>query len=241
MRLARSTTAVALALVLLTPAIPAAAAPASVPARPAQSRASARKAVPGRLIVKFKGAITADKLGRVYRSADTSAGAVSALRGDVLLWKTPRGTSDSQFAKALSASGEIEYAVPDYIRQPTGYVPPTYVAPNDPDYNEATAYTESKDLYAYGRSWWLREMNAASAWSTGYTGSPVTGKYPLRAAPASITVGVLDTGTWMTHPDLQANVVAGWDFFDHEDASFNLIQDGNVTPTSPASTAPPPL
>ena len=63
-----------------------------------------------RVLVRVKGSVTADKLGRIYRSADTSAGAVRVVRGDTLSWRPPAGTTSAEFAEKLADTDQVEFA-----------------------------------------------------------------------------------------------------------------------------------
>ena len=168
-----------------------------------------------RLLVRFKGALTAEKLKRVYASADTSSGAVSIVRGDTLAWRIPASTTSSGFAAALNRTGLVAYAEPNYVRQLAGYTPPSYSEPNDPAYRDpyVWGYTDSyggwNQKYPYGKSWWIRSVGAVSSWKMGYTGSNVVGKYPLRASGTAFKVAVLDTGFYWKHPDAGRNIIAG--------------------------------
>ena len=175
-----------------------------------------------RVIVGLKGPVTADKLTRIYGSADTSAGAVGVLRGDTLTWHAPSGTDPAQFAKRLDDTGLVAYASPNYLRQPTGYTPPSFTQPNDPAYADTRAWGYRNDAdtawtekFPAAQAWWLRDVNAvksssagSSAWPKGYTGPDITGKHPLRADGSSIKVAVIDTGFYFSHPDAPANIEA---------------------------------
>jgi hypothetical protein len=194
-----------------------------------------RPAPPKRVIVRFKSTPTKSVLSATARSADTSAGTVRNLSHGAVTWRVPPGRSAEKFAADLEASGKVEYAVPDYERQLVAYTPPAYVTPNDEYYIDAqTDYAYYTDgtvaaKYPFALSWWLRAVHAADAWQQAYTGADIVGKYPLRADVASFTVAVIDSGLYV-HPDNQANVVGGRDFFDHEDYDGGLVQDNDVTP-----------
>ncbi len=220
--------AIALVASLLTPAMPAAAVgrgrvrvlpadPLAIPT-PAQADSIGTPAEDS-VIVRMKGAVTADKLSEVYRATDSSAGAVTPMRGDLLTWEVPPGESTTQFAEDLERTGKIEYAEPNYVRQLAAYTPPAYEEPDDPAYRHTGTLTVTyggvvAERYAHAESWWLRSIAAVSpagpnAWKTGYTGADTTGKYPLRADGSAFKVAVLDSGLYLDHPDRSANMVAG--------------------------------
>ncbi len=163
------------------------------------------------LIVRFKGDLTADKLTRMYRAADTSAGAVDVISADLLKWDVPAGKSVADFADSLEYTGQVEYAEPNYLRQLAAYTPPAYVEPNDPAYaDERTMELSSGgtllESYRAAKSWWLRDVHAVApsggnAWKIGYTGTNISGKYPLRVDGSEFKVAVIDTGIYLDHPD----------------------------------------
>lgn len=190
--------------------------------RPATSELPrSRRIRKGHVIVQLRGATTASKLERVYDSADTSAGAVSVLGGEVLKWRVPAGMSEARFAEQLEASGLVAYAEPDYNRQLADtFSPPAYVAPNESAFTSPTIRAQYQDA----KAWWLRDIKAPEMWQAAY-GPVGPGRYPLRADRATITVAVLDTGFWLegasAHPDGVANVVKGWDTYSN---------DSDVTP-----------
>jgi hypothetical protein len=172
------------------------------------------------LIVRFKGDLTADKLSRVYRAADTSAGAVEVIGAEVLKWDVPAGQSVAGFADSLEYTGQVEYAEPNYLRQLAGYTPPAYVEPNDPAYADERTMTLSNnggsvlESYDAAKSWWLRDIHAvapsgSSAWKIGYTGTDISGKYPLRVDGTKFKVAVIDTGIYLDHPDASPYMIAG--------------------------------
>jgi hypothetical protein len=70
----------------------------------------------------------------------------------------------------------------------------------EPNYYPEVSITIPNDpSYLAGQLWGLDRINMPHAWDFG------TGSHNVR-------VGVIDTGIVATHPDLSANVVAGWDF-----------------------------
>lgn len=201
----------------------------------------------GRVIVLLKDSAAPAVLESVARSAETSTGGARPLAHGNVDWRVPKGRSARTFAAQLEKNSHVEYAVPDYIRQPVGYLLPAYDGgPNDPDFLKSTdgeSYfiTSSgghvvTNKYPYGRSWWLRDVNAPEAWSQGYTGAAIAGKFPLRASGSDVTVAVLDSGLFAGHGDVGANVTRGHDFFDHETIVGGqkvLVADDDVTPLNP--------
>ena len=102
---------------------------------------------------------------------------------------------------ALPAGASVADAVADLRAQPgVLWAEPNYVyhadaTPNDPLYGSLYGLNQASDA----------DIDAPEAWDLT-TGSP------------SVTVGVVDTGVALDHPDLAANLVAGQDFVDAGDA-----------------------
>ena len=162
------------------------------------------------VIVQLKDGGSAESLAEVYDAVDTSAGAVSVIRGDVLSFQVPAGETITGFAEKLEDTGEVTYAEPNFVRTLAGYTPPAFVEPNDPAYLDTVTmgYSNSSDTYPRAKSWWIRNIKGVEAWRKGYTGPDTLGKYPLRSAGTSFKVAVIDTGFYADHPD-KGNIVAG--------------------------------
>jgi hypothetical protein len=193
----------------------------------------------GRVLVRLKGSATPSTLADVAGRARTNTSGVRGKNHGRIEWTVPKGRSAEAFAKELTDSGKVVYAVPSYIRKLASYTPPTYTSPNDSAFIDSRTwygYSGSKliEKYPLGKSWWLRDVRAPNAWAVGYTGPDIAGKYPLRAEGTRFTVAVLDSGLYSDHEDVGATVVAGRDFFDHLDANGALVQDNDVTPLDPS-------
>jgi thermitase len=74
-----------------------------------------------------------------------------------------------------------------------------------------------------GSAWHLAKINASTAWDT--------------AQGVGVTIAILDTGVDSTHPDLSARIVPGWNFFDNNSNSSDVMGHGTaVAGTAAAST-----
>lgn len=113
-------------------------------------------------------------------------------------------------ARVLERRPDVAWAVPDRHVSLTLEPRVTPVIPNDPD---------------FGDQWDVWDGNKANG---GYSV-----KAPLiwgsTTGSSSITVAILDTG-FTNHPDLNANVVSGYDFIDDIDTA----NDGNARDPNPA-------
>jgi len=65
-----------------------------------------------------------------------------------------------------------------------------------------------------GGAWHLSRINALAAWDA--------------AAGQGVTIAVLDTGVDATHPDLAAQIVAGWNFYDNNSNSADVNGHGTA-------------
>jgi hypothetical protein len=214
-------------------------APATDTVLPAQAATSAPPIATGRVLVKLKGASSSANLAHIAQDTHASVSGVRDVHAGRLKWGVPSGRSAEQFAQQLVDSGQVEYAVPDYVRQLVNYTPPAYLSPSDPFFTDTSTwhgYIGSRvvETYAPGGSWWLRDIRAPQAWAEAYTGASITGKYPLRASGTAITVAVIDSGLYSAHEDAGANIVGGRDFFDHQEANGAFVQDNDVTPVDPS-------
>jgi len=79
-------------------------------------------------------------------------------------------------------------------------VPPAGMTPNDP---------------WYPNEWQLSKISCSDAWLTT-TGS------------SSVTIAILDTGVDSNHPDLAANLVPGWNFYDNNSDSSDVHGHGTA-------------
>jgi subtilisin family serine protease len=97
-----------------------------------------------------------------------------------------RGKSVEAAARELEAQPGVVFAEPNYIYRPMAM-------PNDPRFGALWGLQQATD----------RDIDAPEAWEE-QTGS------------AAIKVAIVDTGVAYDHPDLAANMLAGYDFFDDD-------------------------
>ena len=112
---------------------------------------------------------------------------VFAAAGTALLSVALTGPAAAQpVTQQLSATGIFDWVSPDYVYTPAAQAGPDLreFVPNDPQF-PAQYYDQI--------------IQTPTAWDRT-TGQP------------GVTVAVLDDGVDVTHPDLKANVVGGWDF-----------------------------
>ncbi|MFN8458957.1 MAG: S8 family peptidase [Anaerolineae bacterium] len=146
--------------------------------------------VPGEIIVKFR-----PEVSRLARQNSLSAQGLDALeisaQGEVLRLQVEPGQEAKVMADLL-AGGQVEYASPNYYVYAMG-------DPNDP------GYSAQWNLKNVGQTGGLvdADIDAPEAWDI-HTGSNNT------------TIAIVDTGVDLDHPDLQAKIVAGYDFVNND-------------------------
>ncbi|GGT58310.1 S8 family peptidase [Streptomyces coeruleorubidus] len=206
-----SVTAVSAALLTAAPASVAVA--QETAPRPAPVPAARTEAAPGtpaeRLIVGYKSGATEAKSDK---AAAADAAAKAEKTGEDVDFQRRLGTGAALVDLGTNpARADVADVVAQYEADPqVAYVvpdrlnKPTAVTPNDTD---------------YGKQWDLFEstagMNVPAAWDT------TTG--------TGVTVAVIDTG-YVTHSDLAANIVGGYDFI--SDTAVSV--DGNGRDSNPA-------
>ncbi|WOT33426.1 S8 family peptidase [Streptomyces coeruleorubidus] len=206
-----SVTAVSAALLTAAPASVAVA--QETAPRPAPVPAARTEAAPGtpaeRLIVGYKSGATEAKSDK---AAAADAAAKAEKTGEDVDFQRRLGTGAALVDLGTNpARADVADVVAQYAADPqVAYVvpdrlnKPTAVTPNDTD---------------YGKQWDLFEstagMNVPAAWDT------TTG--------TGVTVAVIDTG-YVTHSDLAANIVGGYDFI--SDTAVSV--DGNGRDSNPA-------
>ncbi len=158
-----------------------------------------------------------------FAGAAVAAQSAPVAKGRILVQPRP-GLSDVEFAKALAphggkVAGQIgnlgvyvvalpatasEKAVANLLShnpqikfaEPDALVAPV-LTPNDP---------------YYGNEWDLHTLNGAAAWDV--------------SRGAGITVAILDSGVDATHPDLQGQLVPGWNFYDGNSNTADVYGHG---------------
>lgn len=113
---------------------------------------------------------------------------------DEYVINVPEGMTESLMAVNLMATGEYQYAEPDWMLYPV------QTTPNDPQFNS---------------QWWHQNINSEFGWDH-YTGD------------TNYIAGVVDTGVDTNHPDLQANLLSGYNSADRQtQANGGRIEDIN--------------
>jgi serine protease len=130
-------------------------------------------------------------MGRLSEKAGVALGYFRSMSGEAHVLRLPKRTEIKEalgICSRLAAMSEVEYAEPDYIRQP-------FATPNDPQYTNKWHYFAPVTNH-YG-------VNAPAAWD-------------LTTGSASIYAAVIDTGI-LNHADLSGRWTGGYDFITDSD------------------------
>ncbi|MCK6630069.1 MAG: S8 family peptidase [Anaerolineae bacterium] len=144
--------------------------------------------VPGEIIVKFQADVGRLGAQNSLRAEGLRPLEISPETG--LMRVEVKPGQESQVIAELLARGDVAYATYNYKIYALG-------DPNDPYYNPP-----------YNLQWALKnaqdhDIDAPEAWDIHTGGS-------------GVTIAVIDTGVDLDHPDLQAKIVAGWDYVNND-------------------------
>lgn len=130
-----------------------------------------------------------------------------------VVYRVPHGVDPLALANAIAASGQAEFAIPDFqlLRLPYGTTNDT----------------------KYGDQWHLESTGQKGTYID--TDVDVEGAWDITRGNPAITVAVIDTGVALAHPDLKPNLVQGIDVLDDDDDPramnylFGLITENHST------------
>ncbi|MDR3686750.1 MAG: S8 family serine peptidase, partial [Coriobacteriia bacterium] len=175
------------------------------------------------VIVRFKQPSTAPLQAHLLSSAaGTTAKPMNPAHG-LYSFATPVDQTPEQYSLQLMLNSPgVASADPNYVRHIDAYV-----APTDPDFTDATTWSDGIGYYVGAKHWWLDAINAPPAWQIGQGST-----YPVRATAADIKVAVLDMGFYLNHQEFNGGTVtAGKDEFASYDPSTGVYAtDSDVTP-----------
>lgn len=152
------------------------------------------------------------RLGRELTRGRGLGGGMSVVH----LTRGQRGTELAATLAALRADPDVELAEPDRR------VKPYAVTPNDPLYSASLVHLGQ----SYDRQWYLKTdlpsaIRANEAWEITRGGAS--------GATSPITVAVIDSGVRLTHPDLAAKFLPGYDFV----SDSRIANDGDGWDSDP--------
>lgn len=194
--------------------------------RPSPTITAESEYMPRRVIVKFRDGVAANIRVAAHEAIDAERIRVLPLIGAELM---KLNEMDVPTAVAhYQARAEVEFVEPDYVVHTIGARPTTI--PNDPEFSELWGMDNTGQTGGTPDA----DIDAVEAWE-------------IQTGDSTLIIGVLDTGTDISHPDLAGNVwtnpgevpangvdddgngyiddVNGWDFYNDD----NTVYDSRFT------------
>jgi serine protease len=168
--------------------------------------------MPGEVIVKLKAGVDAATLGKAHGLALSGRGykdAFVVLKGAV--------GAEHATAATLRKDARVEYAEPNYLRQPTAINPNLWAFYNPGGLN--MKFTTGKSKGQVIPSSYASTLDADEDNVEGYAGGG-----------ADVVIGSIDTGVDMDHPELVGRTIAGKDFYNNDNDPSD--DNGHGTHTS---------
>lgn len=146
------------------------------------------------LIVQFRPELSGERIRDLFAENSVSiveASIYSANQFVLRVDETSKADALQISARFQSMNDLVEFAHPDFIT----VVEPRELLPNDP---------------LFGHQWHLR--NTAQGMGEEDADIDASLAWDMEQGAAATTIAIIDFGFEITHPDLQPNVVSGWDF-----------------------------
>lgn len=190
-----------------------------------QARGSRRLLFPVAVVqaIVLSASIALGSAGYAAQPSRVAQPPVSWVKGHILV--QPRaGLPDAEFAKALAAQGGKAVGRLGNLDVYLVSLPPTaseQAVASALAHNPHIKFAEVDRLVApsfvpndpfYSSEWHLPMVGAPTAWNT--------------SIGAGITVAILDSGVDATHPDLQGQLVPGWNFYDNNSNTADVYGHG---------------
>jgi serine protease len=159
--------------------------------------------MPGEVIVKLKAGIDAATVGKAHGLALSGRGYKDAF---VVL----KGAVGAEHATAamLRKDARVEYAEPNYLRQPTAINPNLWAFYNPGGLNMKFTTGKSKGLPI--------PSSYASTSDADEDGAPQGNAGSYAAGGAAVVLGSIDTGVDPTHPEFSGRLIPGKDWYNND-------------------------
>ena len=149
----------------------------------------------GELLVKFKSGVLSTSSLRTHGAIGARViKRIPLIKVDHV--SLPNGVTVRDAIIKYMQDPDVEYAEPDYILHLSSTVP------NDPLFNFQWGLNNTGQTVNGARGAPGSDIKAPDAWD-------------ISTGNSSVIVAVLDTGIDLTHPDLHANVISGYNFIDN--------------------------
>lgn len=187
--------------------------PASADNRITPIKTDPAQYINGEVIVKFNlaRASLAQLDGRAVASAVAERQSLVEVKplefANAGLYRITDGQSVEAKIRALTAEPNVEYAEPNYR-----YSADT-TTPNDSYFSNLWGMHNSGQTVNGTAGTADADVDAPEAWD-------------IRTSASTVTVAVIDTGVNLDHPDLAAEIVAGYDFVDDDSSAYDLNGHG---------------
>lgn len=210
------------------PLLSHAVAPAALPGQAATDPAKRFAYRGGEVIVKYRASAKSHPTDG-QRAAQGLRSAGRYLDGTLEHIQLPSIMDVPGAVKMLAADPDVEYVEPNFLRRPMA------VSPNDP------LFGSQWGLYNTGQANFVQggpagtagaDMNLRNAWD------PLGLGFADRTGTGSIRIAIIDDGFQLNHPDLVANLLAGYDFADNDaDPSPTSSSESHGTAVAGAAAA----
>lgn len=210
------------------PMLASAVAPSRVAVDPASDPAARLAYRGGEVIVKYRSAAKARSTD-ILRAPRSSSAESRYFDGRFERLQLASVVDVPGALKILAADPAVEYAEPNFLRRPMAAIP------NDPLFTQQWGLrnTGQANFVSGGPAGTVgADMNLVEAWDSTSTG------IGDRTGRGQVTIAIIDDGFEITHPDLLANLVNGYDFADNDaDPSPTSTDESHGTAVAGAAAA----